>query len=59
MLYLLVDTAILTEFFRLIFKNFRPFQITFRQNRFPFYYTYVYLCYIACQRKFYQNFWIF
>lgn len=53
MLYLLVNTAILTEFLRCIFQNFRPFQISFRQSRFRLYYNYAHLCYIASYRHFY------
>lgn len=58
MLYLLVDTAILMEFLRCIFQNFRLFLTSFRQNRCQFYYTYVYFCYIARYRQIYRDFWI-
>ena len=56
MLYLLVDTAIQTEFLRCIFQNFRPLQRSFRQNRGLLYYIYAYLCYMARDCQFHQNF---
>lgn len=56
MLYLLVDTAIQTEFLRRIFQNFRPLQRSFRLNWRIIYYIYAYLCYTIREYQFHQNF---